>query len=148
MKAIAVSIILGLFAGGACAQTLESEIANSHIRANVPEAKDFDALLRRDVASFFSTRAGKAVRVEYRLLRNQPTQSGVAFPKYYAWVKVFVGDSLFEQGVIRLAAENRERFEVLNYLEASAIRANPVEAASIFPAPLVPTILAEAGVTK
>lgn len=146
MKAIVVSITLGVFAGGAYAQA--SEIANSHIRANVPDAKDFDALFRRDVAVFFANRTGKAVRVEYRLLRNQPTQSGVAFPKYYAWVNVFLGDSLLEQGAVRLAAESRERFEVLNYLEASEIRANPGEAASIFPASLVPRILADAGASK
>src|SRR5438045_2576003 len=79
----------------ACQSPMDS-IADSHIRANVPDEKDFDNFLKRDLAAYFKELKKKDVVVEYELLRNGPTQSGIAFPKFYAWVRVKEDGNLLE----------------------------------------------------
>ena len=76
--------------------------------------------------------------MSYELLRKGPTQSGVAYPKYYAWVRVHRHDGLLE-GAVRLAAIDDQRFEVTHFLPAQEIVASPgIE--SVFPEPLRQTI--------
>jgi len=114
----------------------------SHIEANVPDASAFEPILKRDLLAYFTT--GFAVvpdRVEVRLLREAPTQSGVSYPKYYAWVRVFAGQSLLQQGAIRLVAIEKLRFEVTDFVSRSQIQANGGGLESVFPAALVPGIL-------
>jgi hypothetical protein len=84
-------------------------IADSHIRANVPDEKDFDNFLRRDLAAHFKELKKKEVVVEYELLRGGPTQSGTAFPKFYAWVRVKENGNLLEEGAVRIAAIEKKR---------------------------------------
>ncbi len=64
-------------------------IEQSHIDGNVPAPKDFQSFLIRDLQKHFSSLLKKKVRVEYELLRDGPTQVGIAYPKYYAWVKIY-----------------------------------------------------------
>ncbi|MDA0339877.1 MAG: hypothetical protein O2910_08615 [Proteobacteria bacterium] len=66
-------------------------ISQSHIDANVPSSKDFDAFFRRDLEAYFTLPPNYDVKLEYELLRDGPTQTGLAFPKFYAWVW-FPGD--------------------------------------------------------
>lgn len=65
-----------------CQESVIDSIADSHIQANVPSEKDFDNFLKRDLAAYFKDDLKKDVTVEYELLRNAPTQSGIAFPKF------------------------------------------------------------------
>lgn len=86
--------------------------------------------------------------MEYQLLRNSPTQSGIAYPKFYAWVKVFSGSELLQEGAVHLAAIEKIRFEVTRFVSKEDITHDPQPLAHIFPAPLIPLILEKAGVNK
>jgi hypothetical protein len=66
----------------------QSELQRTHIEANVPPQDEFEALLQRDLLSFFKQAHGSTVTaVEVQPLRLGPTQSGVSYPKFYLWVK-------------------------------------------------------------
>src|SRR5262249_3284982 len=86
-----------------------------HIAANVPDTANFKAFLIRDLNSYFSSSLQKPVKVEYELLRNGPTQTGIAYPKYYAWVRIYEGSTMLEEGAVRLAAMNRTAFDVTHF---------------------------------
>jgi hypothetical protein len=121
------------------------DVAESHIDANVPEPKDFDRFLLRDLRGKFC-RTDKC-KVTYELLRKGATQSGIAYPKFYAWIEVSDGPKQ-QRGAVRLAAINKDHFEITNYLPAERIRNAPEEVSAIFPAPLVKGIIDRAGKTK
>jgi hypothetical protein len=74
------------------------------------------------------------------LLRRGATQSGVSFPKSYAWVEVQTASAQVVRGAVRVVAVERDRFEVLQFLSAEEIRAKPAAVQSVFPAALVPEI--------
>jgi hypothetical protein len=131
LLAVSISPVLG-----------QTELQQSHIEGNIPSQEEFSKLLERDLLAFF--KSSKASRVEYQLLRDAPTQSGLSFPKYYAWVKVFSGTVLSFQGAVRLAAINRARFEITDTLSVQQIRTAPNEVDSIFPSLLVPSIIERA----
>jgi hypothetical protein len=124
----------------------QTDPQQSHIDGNVPPRESFTQFLQRDLLAFF--RAGNtpsATSVEYSLLRESATQSGVTFPKFYAWVKVFAGSTVIQEGAVRLAAVNRTHFEVTNFLSAQQVIASPSDVSSIFPSPLVSIVLKRAG---
>ena len=120
----------------ACGQMGTDGIAASHIAANVPGQIDFDRLLRRDLQQYFATSVGRPVAVEYELLRSGPTQTGIAYPKFYAWVRVVEKGSVLRQGAVRLAAIARERFDVTDFVSADEARANPERLRQVFPGPV------------
>lgn len=121
-----------------------ARLSRSHVEANVPIASEFDADLARDLRAWFAQRQGSPTTVRFELLRRGPTQSGVAFPKYYAWVEVRTQSAPVVRGAVRVAAEERDRFEVLQFLSADEIRAKPDAVQSVFPAALIPDILRRA----
>lgn len=119
----------------------QSALQKSHIEANVPDASVFTVALSRDLVQFFKSSSSPTTdRVEFKLLRDGPTQSGVGYPKYYAWVKVFAGKQLLEQGAVRVAAVERTRFEVTNFIGKSQIQQANGSVEKVFPAPLVADI--------
>ncbi len=67
-------------------------VSLSHVEANVPPQKEFDEILARDLQAYFQDLKGKQVGVQYEFLRRGPTQVGVAYPKFYLWVKIYEGD--------------------------------------------------------
>ena len=83
------------------------------------------------------------IRVRYSLLRNEPTVTGIAYPKYYLWACVFSGDSLERAGAIRVAAIHGA-FELTHFIPHESIRADSAEVGSVFPRPLVAAILERA----
>ena len=113
-------------------------IADSHIEGNVPKGKAFDGYLRRDLISYF----GKTdnCRVEYEFLRNGPTQTGIAYPKYYLWVRCFTGGKLTAEGAVRVAAVDQSAFDVTNFVSAKEIVTSPNETAGVFPSALLDKI--------
>ena len=144
MKAVFFAVALVLFPGLAASQT---PLQQSHIEANVPSQQNFGPLLQRDLLAYFkSTGDASALSVEYQLLRNEPTQSGAAYPKFYAWVKVNSGGQLLLEGAVRVAAIEKKKFEVTNFLTRKRIQGAPREVSAVFPSPLVPTIISLAGV--
>ncbi len=115
-------------------------LSRSHIEGNVPDGRHFDQYLTRDLNAYFSRGDSTFASVRYELLRRQPTQSGVSFPRYYLWVRVRHWGALPEQGAVRVAAIDRQRFEVTDWLPSGAIVAEPEKVQEDFPAPLVDEI--------
>ena len=96
--------------------------------------------------AYFKSKGGTSVSsVEYQLLRKEPTQSGVAYPKFYAWVKVNSGSQLLFEGAVRVAAIEQKKFEITNFLPRKQIQGAPSEVSAIFPSSLVSTINSLAG---
>lgn len=121
-----------------------ADILASHVEANVPEDAAFARLLQRDLDAFFAGRGFGGAAVSFDLLRAGATQSGVAYPKYYLWVRVRASDGRSTSGAVRVAAIDRRRFDVTDFLSASEIKADPGIVRSVFPAALVPGIVERA----
>jgi len=110
------------------------EIQRSHIEGNVPGPADFDKFLRRDLAAHFAkVRRKKMVPVDFELLRDGPTQSGIAYPKFYAWVRIAGGKSSDDRGAVRLAAIDKVRFDVTDFVSERMIRKDPEGISRLFP---------------
>jgi len=139
-------VIAFVLSSPAAAQASLAHVQQSHVIANVPPQEVFDPLLRRDLLAFFKhSTVPTATGVEYQLLRETSTQSGVAYPKYYLWVKVLAGSVVAQEGAARVAAIGRKRFEITDFLAKSDIRGAPGTVGSVFPAALVPKVLSLAG---
>ncbi|MDD5341583.1 MAG: hypothetical protein PHC97_04080 [Patescibacteria group bacterium] len=110
-----------------------SQISTSNIVGNVPDVKNFDQFLQRDLNKYFSEKFGKEVEAKYELLRQGPTQTGVAFPKYYAWVILYSNNEELEQGAVRIAAIDKEVFDVTDYINVKEIKSDPTGIYNIFP---------------
>jgi hypothetical protein len=118
-------------------------LQQSHIEANVPDAGQFESLLKRDLLAHFKVNGHpSADRVEYKLLRDAPTQSGVAYPKFYAWVVVVgTGTKQLNQGAVRVASVEKVRFEVTQFISKEQVKTDRDAIERVFPAALVPAIL-------
>lgn len=108
-------------------------IRQSHIDANVPEQEKFNEILTRDLHVYFMERLGENISVSYELLREGPSQNGVAYPKYYAFVVIKKNDKTVERGAVRLAAIEKTKFEVTDYLTDKEIQKNPQSIYTVFP---------------
>ncbi len=127
------------------AEKMVQQIEQSHIDGNVPAAKDFHKFLVRDLQKYFSSLLKTKVLVEYELLRDGPTQSGVSFPKYYAWVKIYgKGAKLIEQGAVRVAAEDKTEFGVTDFWNVNKIRDDEKNLPLTFPKNLCALVSAKA----
>jgi len=122
------------------------EIQRSHIEGNVPPAADFDRLLSRDLEKYFSRLRRRSVKVQAELLRDGPTQSGVAYPRFYVWVRVLEGETVVEEGAARVAAIDRKEFDVTDYLDAPRIRAKAAVLYEVFPGAVADKIKARLGI--
>jgi hypothetical protein len=121
----------------------------SYIEANVPPREMFERLLIRDLTSYFSQSTGRPISsVEITSLRDAPTQSGVAYPKYYFWVRASCASALCEEGAVRVAAIQGQRFEVTDFLSKDTLIASPENASHVFPAALVARIYELAGLAQ
>lgn len=127
------------------AQEIIRDVQQSHIDANVPPEADFDRLLRRDLAAHFASGDGPPPDVSYELLRKGPTQSGIAYPKFYAWVSIRRDGHPIREGAVRLAAIDRQRFEITQFVDQSEIRRDPSGLDQIFPPPVAAAIKARVG---
>ncbi len=114
-------------------QTMQ-DLQSAHIAANVPVGADFEVLLIRDLTAYFVGQGVTAPTVTYELLRDGPTQSGVAYPKYYVWAKAVGSDGTVVEGAARTAAIERTRFEITDFVTRQAITANPDSLAMVVPA--------------
>jgi len=142
-------IVVTLVSTAATAQSeneIRESIVRSHIEANVPDGKNFDVYLKRDLATYFKNLTGKDVAVEFELLREGPTQTGIAFPKFYAWVSVRNSKNIvIDEGAVRLAAIEKKRFEITHFLSRSEISKTPESPLKIFPGDIVKKIDAKLG---
>lgn len=142
MKTILCTILLA-FGIVASAQ----DITQSHIDANVPGQADFDKLLNRDLKRYLTERYKQTTTVRYEMLRDGPTQTGIAYPKFYIWVVALSdNDTVITEGVIRLAAVDEKEFRITDYITKDEIRGNPKVLDAIFPAALISRIKIQAGI--
>jgi hypothetical protein len=144
-KLIFVTVLLLFGAGTASCQSIGDSVADSHIQANVPDEKDFAAFLKRDLEVYFKELKKKDIEVEYELLRDGPTQSGIAFPKFYVWVTVKENGALLEDGAVRVAAMEKKRFGVYDYLTRADIERDLEKVYQTFPRPVADKIKAKVG---
>jgi len=123
------------------------EIQQSHISGNVPATfEEFSTILERDLVKYFSASLSADVTVKYELLRKGPTQSGVAYPKFYAWVKVLSSEKEIESGVVRVAAIEKTHVEVTSFVSKNKIIQSPKFIETIFPLSLCENIRHKAGI--
>jgi hypothetical protein len=115
-----------------------------HVRANEPEAGNFDTFLNRDLKLYFLKQQPQVTRIEYELLRQGATQAGMSYPKYHAWVRVYEGQKIIEEGAVRVAAVEKTDFDVTHFLSKEEIKKSPSLINSIFPAALCPDIISRA----
>jgi hypothetical protein len=111
---------------------------------DVPAADQFEGLMKRDLQAYLSRHDHPDLKVEYQLLREGPTQSGPAYPKFYVWVRGFDAGRIVVEGAARVAAEDATRFEVTHFLSADEIRSSPAAIDRIFPAALKSSIVERA----
>ncbi len=124
--------------------SFSSALSRSHIGANVPDDAHFHEYLKRDLTAYFSAADSAVTGVEYELLRKAPTQVGIAYPKYYAWVTVRSDRGTVTQGVVRLAAQDGEKFEVSNFLTRDEVLSQSERVEETFPAALNAEIMRRA----
>lgn len=136
---VRLAALLAIVCGHCGCQT--SSIAESHIQANVPDEGDFDRLMTRDLKFYLDRHSQMNLRVEYELLRQGPTQTGIAYPKYYAWVKGFDGSRVVLEGAARIAAIEKTRFEITDFLSRQEIDTSPSKVEKTFPAALQANII-------
>jgi hypothetical protein len=127
------------------AEEIIREVQQSHIDGNVPPEADFDRLLRRDLVAYFASSDGPQPEVSYELLRKGPTQTGIAYPKFYAWVSIRREGHATREGAVRLAAIDRQRFEIMQFVDQSEIRRDPSGLDQVFPPAVAATIKARVG---
>jgi hypothetical protein len=120
-----------------------SQIADSHIEANVPKGALFDEYLKRDLKGYFCPE-NKDCAVEYELLRDGPTQTGISYPKYYLWARCVRKNAVEREGAVRVAAIEQKRFDVTNFLSRDDISKSPEQVALVFPSALVDKIVQKA----
>ena len=145
MRTLSLLIFSIALSGSAAAQPYLPNLQESHIAANVPGEQDFARFLDRDLLAYFRSEVSPdIVAVTWTLLREEPTQSGVSYPKFYLWVRADSQTSAAVEGAVRVAAVNRESFHVTHYIPSADISSDPGLLSSIFPAALVPAIAARA----
>jgi hypothetical protein len=120
-----------------------SQIADSHIEANVPKSARFDEYLKRDLKGYFCAES-KDCAVEYELLREGPTQTGISYPKYYLWATCFRKSTVEREGAVRVAAVEQKRFDVTDFLSREDIGKSPERVGLVFPAALADKIVQKA----
>lgn len=141
LQIIVLLVIFGVSVQTACAQdSTFNEIRQSHIDANVPAEKDFDAFLKRDLEKYFKAEPEKDVSVKYELLRKDAAQSGVALPKFYIWVEVYEKDKLIERGAARIAAVEKKEFHIVQYFDESRLKKDTELISKIFPRTVIEKI--------
>lgn len=99
-----------------------------------------NAALAETLANDLAPTAGPDLVVDYVLLRDIPTQVGVAVPKYYVWFVASQQGQVVAEGAARIAALSDDEFTVLNLVSRSDILADPAQLERIFPAALIPDI--------
>ena len=123
-------------------------VAESHIAANVPSTNDFRPFLIRDLRAYLKPMHGDKLSLDYELLRVGPTQSGIAYPKFYLWLRATNAEKTVIEGAVRVAALEKKRFDVTDFVPRADMVSHPDALDRIFPQALIEKILIKAGVKK
>jgi hypothetical protein len=137
-------VVLAALTIGQASAHWQIDLQSSHINTDVPDEKEFDSILTRDLVKYMSDVRKDQIAVRYELLRKEPTQSGVAYPKFYLWIKVIKSGELVEEGAVRVAAIEKKGFDVTDYLKKEDIRRSPTTVYKVFPRALCDKIFERA----
>jgi hypothetical protein len=129
-------ILLGCKKENNKTQQIYNEIAQSHIQGNVPDENNYDVFMERDLNKYFSNQYSKEVNVEWEFLREGATQTGIAYPKYYLWVKIYDQTIFLSEGAVRLAAIDKKEFNITHFVDITDIKNQNIDIYSIFPQPV------------
>ncbi len=122
-------------------QKIVEEVRRSHIVGNVPATKeDFDKIMDRDLTDFFKKRYPKFSSVSYVLLRNAPTQSGISYPRFYAWIEIKENEKTIEAGAVNVAFIERKSIDVREFITAKEVNEDRDMPERVFPAALCDSI--------
>lgn len=124
------------------------DVAVGHVAANVPGTHGFRAFLIRDLIAYLKPIHGDKLTLDYELLRDGATQSGLAYPKYYVWLNATNDAGMVVEGAARVAAVDQKEFRVTDFVSRSDVISHPESLARIFPQALIEKIQAKAGVKK
>lgn len=123
-------------------------VGESHVAANVPGTNNFRPFLIRDLSAHLKPIYGDKLTVDYELLRDGPTQSGIAYPKFYLWLRATNAEKTAIEGAVRVAAIDKKRFDVTSFVSRADIISHPDTLARVFPQALIEQILTKAGLKK
>ena len=140
-------LAFGFFACTLCHAQIPG-LAESYIAANVPSTNDFRPFLIRDLTAYLKPTHGDKLTVDYELLRDGPTPSGVSYPKFYLWLRATNAEKTVIEGAVRVAAVDKKRFDVTDFVPRSEIVSHPDSLTRIFPQALIEKIHTKAGVKK
>ena len=110
-----------------------SGIPEGHIEENVPEQEYLDDYLQRDLERYFTELKSEPIQIEYILLRDEPTQVGLTYPKYYVWVDIQTEDGYLESGAVYIVAISGEYFQVYDYKNEEEIKQDHSILYELFP---------------
>jgi hypothetical protein len=101
---------------------------------NVPDDKDFQRILQRDITEYVTDEGDKDISVTVEMLRDRPTQFGVALPKFYVWIVKRDGNgAVLEEAAARIAAVEKTHFDVVQYYSRERILKEPDLMQKVFP---------------
>jgi hypothetical protein len=121
-------------------------LGRNQVEGNVPDENEFDLLLTQSLDDFFTAMEHKPTLVHFDLLRKIPSQVGVAWPKYYAWIRATDRKSgrLVHIGAVSVSAINKEGFDVNYFYSAGQIAKEPRSIDERFTQNLRPVIIEKA----
>jgi hypothetical protein len=108
------------------------------------ETRPSPALERGLIGYFKSNGFPSTSSVSATFLRDGPTVTGIAWPKYYLWVTARGDTKTLAEGAVRVADEDGT-FKVTDFVPKARAATQPEAVSSVFPVPLVPKIVALAG---
>jgi hypothetical protein len=148
VTSLAIKILSILLIGEQNSGKTVEDVQRSHIEANVPAPSNFTRFLRRDLADYFAKvrRGHKPPKVDFEMLRDGPTQSGVSYPKFYLWVRVESGKTVDDRGAVRVEAIERTRFAITDFVSERAIRGDSIGLRRVFPGPVCEKIEQKIGI--
>jgi hypothetical protein len=101
-----------------------------------------DRIMTRDLTEYFRRREGSPVRVVYEYLRTGPTVAGIAYPKYYLWVRATKpsGENA-AVGAVRVEVID-STIEVTHFFPRAYIEKEPACLDAVFPKSVIVAIRA------
>jgi hypothetical protein len=106
--------------------------------------QNISSSFERDLTKYFFGETPAGAKVDYELLRQGPTQVGVAYPEYYIWIKASKNKNIITEGSARLQQTDRAQFLITDYINLQTIRENPSALEKVFPKALIQNILTRA----
>lgn len=108
-----------------------------NILPKVSQTVAFNDSLQEYLNEQFQSNYEGNISVQFEFLREEATQTGNAYPKYYLWVIILDNAQLIDEGAIRLALLDQNTFEITHYITKSQMKEDPTSLEMIFPKEVV-----------